>query len=182
MKLFAISAESSGPFPVPGNDNRNTELTALRIVTCPDNKQICAGVFTRSDGLSVESPYNQITDKMVEGRPDFISAVSKVSPFLLNPDHAFLCFGAGYYQELFRRYGIIRDNLFIDILPVVRDMRDIQARVNMPSNAAGSKMPTIAEVAEFFGRNVPKTPEDKTNLICEIWTYLQETRGRGGNN
>lgn len=181
MKLFAISAESSGPFPVPGRDNRNTELTALRIVHCPENKIFCQGVFTRSDGLSVNSPYNKITDEMVKDRPAFISVVSKVSPALLNPDNAFLCFGADYYQELFKRYGLYRRGLFVDVLPIVRDIRDLQARVNMPSNAAGSKLPTIGEVAEFFGTDVPKMPEDKTDLICNVWAWVANSRGRGGN-
>lgn len=180
MQIFAISAESSGPFPAPGRDNRDTEITAFRIVTCPDNRVICDGVFSRSDGLSVNSPYNQITDEMVKGRPDFTSAVPKIQSILLNPNHAFLCFGAGYYQELLRRYGINRDGLFVDILPTVRDIRDLQARVNMPSNAAGSKLPTVSEVAEFFGCDVPKVPKDKTDLICEVWAWVQESRHRGG--
>lgn len=190
MLFYAISAESSGPFPVAGRNNKDTELTALRIVTCPDNKLICDGVFTRSDGLSVASPFNSITDEMVKGRPDFSKSVDKLAPVFFHKgknekgvvdyDTLFFCFGAGFYQELFKRYGVVRDKLFVDVLPMVRDIRDQQARVNMPSNAAGSKMPTIKEVAEFFGKDEPRSPQDKTELICDVWNWVLESRGRGG--
>lgn len=190
--LYAISAESSGPFPMPGCNNTATELTALRIVTCPGNQLICNGVFARSDGLSVESLYNAITDEMVKGRPCFSEeTIKKLMPLFfhqkknestgkLEYDTSFLCFGAGFYQELFRRYGIARDGLFVDALVIARDIRDTQARVNMPSNAAGTKMPNTKEVAEFLGLAEPKTPEDKTNLLCEVINCYLENRDRIG--
>lgn len=188
MLRFAISAESSGPFPLPGQHNRATELIALRIVTLPENKVVCDKVFTRSDGQFIRFEKNSTTEDMVIGRPSFVEKAHNIAPLIMhkddkgNFDTVFFCFGKGFYEELFRRYGLFRDGLFVDLLPAVRDIRDLQARANMPSNAAGSKLPTIDEVASFFGVDWPKvpTPRDKTELILDVFNWRQESMNRLG--
>lgn len=185
MLRFAISAETSGPIPLPGRNNNLTELTAVRFVTVPDNQLYREGVYTRSDGQSVNNKYSSTTDEMVQGRPAFVTVVKNLEPLFYHKDPKtgeydtlFICFNAGFYQELFRRYGIVRDGLFVDMLPLVRDLRDTQAVVNMPSRAAGSKLPSIPEVAEFLGSPAPVTPKDKTDLLCEVYTWAQAEMNR----
>lgn len=182
MLRFAVSCESSGPFPLPGQNNKSTELIALRIVTIPDNKAIYDAVFSRQDGQFISFARNSTTAEMVAGRPSFDKEVSTISKIVFHKDKkgqydtAFFCFGKGFYEEIFKRYGIYRNGLFFDLLPTVRDVRDMQARRNMPSNAAGSKLPTIDEAAEFFGvPDWPKvpTPKDKTDLIVDVFNWRE---------
>lgn len=188
MIRFAISAESSGPFPLPGQNNKSTELIALRIVTCPDNRVVCDKVFSRADGQFVEYKKNSTTKEMVAGRPSFEEKCGVLAPLINHKDQKgqydslFLCFGRGFYEELFKRYGLYRDGLFVDLLPAVRDIRDLQSRTGMPSGAPGSKIPTIDEVAEFFGYDWPDvpTPKDKTDLILGVFKQLEVLHSRNG--
>lgn len=173
MKLYAISAESSGRFPTPYQSNLGTHLVALRIVDLDTKAVIYSEVFSRDTGESVNSDFHNITDQMVAGKPTFSSQAASLKEWMLNPAEPkmFLCMGLSFYQELFRRYGIARDGLFLDMLPMITDVRDMQARVNMPSNAPGTKQMSIPEAAEFMGKDEPKTPEQKTDVICSFWDW-----------
>ena len=171
MAVYAITCESSGPFPAPGMNNEATMLTSIRIVTCPQNKPIAAGFFTRSDGQTVASRYNAITDEMCKGRPSFESAVPKLKGFISNPDNIFLCFGNGYYEQLLLRYGI--KGKFVDLLPAARDLMARSANINNPSGSGGAKIPKIAELAEWLGFDNPVMPEDKAKLICETALWIK---------
>lgn len=181
MPVYAISCESSGPFPAPGMNNEATMLTSIRIVSCPQNQIITAGYFTRSDGQTVESKYNSITDEMCKGRPSFEEAVPKLKRLLTDPNNVFFCFGGGYYEQLMLRYGI--RGHFIDLLPAARDLMARTANINNPSGSGGAKMPKIPELAEWLGFDTPTTPEDKAKLICEtaLWIKAEQTGGMGGH-
>lgn len=186
MLIYAISAESSGPFPLPGQNNLSTELIALRIVDIANNKTIVDARYSRSDGQFLNYSKNSTTEDMVKGRPAFTSKANNLKPLIFhkdskgNYDTLFICFGKGFYEELFRKYGLMRNGLFVDLLPTVRDLRDLQAIANTPSRS-GSKLPTIDEVAAFMDVDWPSvpTPKDKTELIQQVFIWMNSYRERG---